>query len=130
MPNNPTNYGPWAGKILTGSEESHQIISVDPNGNTNTFDLGIDSEDFDIIPEGQDLYGCDRIQGTVFKISKNVFSRFVGDMLITQAGEFGEAALFIVHWTGSEFITRKLVSLTGGQVLEHVTFAPVDIPAQ
>jgi hypothetical protein len=77
LPNNVTNWGPWAGKIITGDEDRHVIYAIDTDGVTATFYTtnliagGIDPEDFDIIPPNQSLYVCDYGQSMLVKLSAN-----------------------------------------------------------
>jgi hypothetical protein len=60
----------------------------------------------------------------------------VGDLLITDAGENvipNRARLFIVHWDAatSDFIIRRIdYTRPDGSIgpLEHVTFAPIELP--
>jgi hypothetical protein len=139
--NDAQTWGPWAGKILTGDEgfldENSQqrplIYTVDTNGAVASFALGIHPEDFDIIPPNQDLYACDPASSQIMKLSRSLLTNYVGDLMITDAGEFGgPAKLFIVHWDGSEFEIRAIPYIHtngfGGQ-FEHVTFAPINLPS-
>lgn len=143
LTNDVGQWGPWAGKIITGNENTHAIFTISTNGivTTNT-SLGIDPEDFDLIPANQDLYcvnyhtvGDNPITSSILKVPKIVFADYVGDLLIAQAGETAPSLtpkLFIVRWdsTNSTFVTRKTISLPtvfGGH-FEHVTFAPIDLP--
>ncbi len=135
LPNDTQKWGPWAGKIITGNEINGLIFSVDTNGTVAKFELGIAVEDFDIIRTNQDLY-CTTDSTPILKLSRALLTNYVGDLLITQAGEKDSFSpfnpkLFIVHWdsTNSIFVTRS-ISGPGGTVFEHVTFAPIDIPSQ
>jgi hypothetical protein len=98
-------------------------------------DAGIGSEDFDLIPTNQDLYACDPDLngGTIFKLSHTFLNNCVGALLITQAGDgtynSGGARLFIVQWSGTNFVTRAITDSTVGH-LEHITFAPINLPSQ
>jgi hypothetical protein len=138
IPTALTNLGPWAGKIVTGDEdavdENEQpqplIYTIDTNGVVSSFASGIHPEDFDIIPNdvtNQNLY-CVSPGGDILKLSGSLFANYIGDLLVTQAGEGGaEPRLFIVHWDGTEFVIRTIYDIS---ILhyEHVTFAPIDIP--
>ncbi len=129
LPNDVVKWGPWAGKIVCGAE-SHSpplIYTIATNGATASFALGIAPEDFDIIPANQNLYICDFDQNKILKLPAAYFANHVGDLLITEAGEFGSSPkLFIVHWNGTSFITT---SLSYNGIFEHVTFAPLNLPA-
>jgi hypothetical protein len=137
--NDLDRWGPFAGKILTGDEWAGPvplIYAIAPDGSTTNFDLGIASEDFDIIPPDQDLYCTDPITGDILKVSKTVFAGNVGDLLVTQAGEAFSpregSRLFVAHWDGTQFVTKNLFYFDRATLLsgrfEHVTFGPVDLP--
>ena len=146
LPNNVTNWGPWAGKIITGDEENDPplIYTIATNGAVFTYDTtdfisdGIHPEDFDIIPANQDLYACDYFASTIVKLSKNYLTNYVGDLLITDAGENVNphlGKLFIVHWdaAATNFTTRRITYKRAdgdNGRFEHVTFAPIELPAQ
>ena len=135
VPDDPLKYGPWAGKLLAGSEFGGQpgrIYAIDPRGTVTIYDLGIcDIEDIDLIPSGQHLYALDfhlndETHSTLFKVPAGNFDNFAGDILITQEG--GPPALFVVRWDGGRFVVRKI--LDRDNPIEHVVFAPIDIPGQ
>jgi hypothetical protein len=106
-------------------------------------DAGIGSEDFDLIPTNQDLYTCNPPpsdpSGTIYKFPHTLLNNYVGDLLITQAGDgiyqydnidSASPELFIVHWdpTNSVFNARSIPVPTSGLEFEHVTFAPINLP--
>ena len=146
LPNDTSKWGPWAGKIITGDEEKDPplIYTIATNGAVVTYDTttlisgGIHPEDFDIIPTNQSLYACDYNSNTIVKLSKNYLTNYVGDLLITDAGENvlpSLGKLFIVHWdaAATNFITRRITykraNGSNGR-FEHVTFAPIELPVQ
>jgi hypothetical protein len=115
----------------------------------NSFiDAGIGSEDFDLIPTNQDLYACapapddpNGNQGTIYKLPHALFNPYVGALLITQSGDgdfrydgFANPPpeLFIVHWdaTNAVFNARSIPGPTSDLEMEHVTFAPINLPSQ
>ena len=131
--NDVARWGPWAGRVVTGDEDLALIFAVDVSGVTQSFNLGIATEDFDVVPPNQDLYCVlhnDVGASEVLKLSKTLLTSYVGDVLITQAGEGTfTPQLFLVHWTGTDFAIRS-ISLPGsfGGHFEHVTFAPLTLP--
>jgi hypothetical protein len=145
LTNDATKWGPWAGKIITGDEDNDPplIHAIDSNGVILAYDTaalvpgGIEPEDFDIIPANQELYCVnyhDSGGSAILKLSSAWLTNYVGDLLITQAGELlAGPKLFILHWDASvtNFVIRG-ISLPGsiGGRFEHVTFAPVDLPKQ
>jgi hypothetical protein len=138
LTNDVTRWGPWAGKIVTGDELDQSIFTIDTDGvvtkyfSTNIIFQGIQPEDFEIIPPNQDLYACDPNFGQIMKLSRAFLANYVGDLLITQAGEFAQGGkLFIVHWDGTGFVVRSIPYIRYGSPghLEHVTFAPINLPS-
>jgi hypothetical protein len=143
LTNDVAKWGPWAGKIVTGDEHEHAIYAIDADGIFTRYETaslipgGIDPEDFDIIPANLDLYNlyaCDPDAGQIVKLSGTLLTNYVGDLLITQGGEFFPnliAKVFIVHWDGSNFVTRSIPYFRQNQTaghFEHITFAPINIP--
>ena len=141
LTNDVAQWGPWAGKIITGDEEASPplIYTIATNGVVTTNDTtllfaeGIHAEDFDIIRPGQDLYVCDLTGGLLVKVSRDYFTNYVGQLLITSGGDFGgshqPAKFFAARWDAAttNFVVRHL--LTYSNDVEHVTFAPVNLPA-
>ena len=131
LTNDAAKWGPWAGKIITGAEAvlpEPEIYGIDINGIVTTNHLGIAPEDFDIIPNNQDLYCVDFDDSAILKLRKDYFTNYVGSLLITQAGEyFGPPKLFVVQWNSA---TTNFVihTITGPGQFEHVTFAPINLP--
>lgn len=125
VPNNPAKYGPWAGKILAGAENQGRIYAIDPvTGIASFYTLGINPEDFDIVPANENFFGVNypiAIQGA----SASQWADKVGDMIVTQ--EF-PGTIFDVRWNGTTFEVTPLATVSQW---EHVTFAPsgiVEIP--
>jgi hypothetical protein len=147
LPNDTNRWGTWAGKIITGDEDfspNPVIYTIAVNGavilydTTNLISGGIHPEDFDIIPTNQNLYCVAFNDGnssahTIVKLSKDYFSGYAGDLLITDAGEnVPPAKLFVVHWdaASTNFVTRRVQFFDPSRRFEHVTFAPIDLPTQ
>jgi hypothetical protein len=143
LTNDVARWGPWAGKIITGDEQAAPvplIFTVDTNGavgrydTTQLFPAGIHPEDFDVILPNQDLYACDPDAGQILKLSSTLLTNYVGDLVVTDAGEVVvPAKLFIVHWDGAraQFVTRSIPYFRSNGSFghfEHVTFAPLNLP--
>lgn len=120
-PNNPANYGPWAGKILAGAEQQGRIYTVDAQGSTAFFSLGINPEDIDIIPANENFFGIDFSGRTLWTAPPSEFADKVGDVLIAQ--EDG-GQLFHVRWNGTQFQVTQVAQVTQW---EHVTFSTSSI---
>jgi hypothetical protein len=139
---NTAKWGPWAGKLITGDEGQALIYTVSTNGTVTNFDTPsflvgatIRPEDFDIIPPDQDLYACDGEANMLVKLSRNYLTNYVGDLLITDAGETAPAsgAVFILHWDANttNFAVKTLNYFRPNGArgkLEHATFSPIDFP--
>jgi hypothetical protein len=143
LPNDEAKWGPWAGKAVFGAESKIPpvIHSLDTNGIVADFNLGIEPEDFDVIITNQDFYLASYNEGQILKLSQNYLTNYVGDLLVTQAGDGvvgSSPKVFIVRWnsTNSVFDVRGIPVITacglpGG--VEHGTFAPItltNIPCQ
>ena len=151
LTNDVEKWGPWAGRILSGDESAvdgsqHSrpvIYAIGSNGEFTTNDTlsllsaNVAPEDFDIIPPNQTLYGCRPDAGQIVKLSSTLLTNFVGDLVITDAGEridpntglaYGDG-IFVVLWDGLDFVTRRK-SFGSYYHFEHVTFAPIDLPSQ
>jgi len=147
LPDEPAQYGPWAGKLLTG-DESHQtatfdwdpiIYAINHAGTVEEFHLHIAPEDFDVIQESQSLYCNDpsTVNNCIWKVPDWYFSDHVGDIVITQAGEFteppilegGQVLLVIIHWDADEgrFLQKVIFPPVFVTNMEHASFAPIDL---
>jgi hypothetical protein len=137
--NNPAQYGPWAGKLLTGDDHSGTIYAVDTNGNWTRYNLGICPDTIRIIPTNQDLYCVDYnatngFQSILLKVSRRWLTNYVGDILMVQAGENQpNPALYIVHWNGVSFDVHGLAlhdfRNSFGDFFEKAAFAPITLPS-
>jgi hypothetical protein len=147
VPNDP-NYGPWAGKILTGDEYSSEIYTIDTNGAVTIFDTfailpneGIGLSDVDIVPRYEDLYCTlqqpnSLDQGLLIKIPSTFMTNNIGEVVITQSGEVIPnspiGSLFFLRWDASKtnFIAKKVLAAPAPiRILEHGAFAPLHLPA-
>ena len=85
-------------------------------------------EDVRLIPASQNLYCLNVGNNRVLKVPANNFAGFEGDVLLVEEGDTGvTAVLLIVHWDGGRFVVREINP--GAASLEHVGFAPINIPA-
>jgi hypothetical protein len=139
LPNDPAQWGEWAGKIITGQGPETflpdpEIYAIGPNGQVATYHLGIQPEHFNLIPANQAFYCCDAAAYAVWKVPAGVFANHVGHLLITGMGErgyFGEPALYVVHYDASaptHFVVEKITTPDFIGCFEEGTFAPIDIP--
>ena len=147
LTNDVQRWGLWAGTIITGDEAHTDPISgvpdpliytISTNGAVGTYHTknlitgGIFPEDFDVIPANQNLYITAYEKNIIMELPAQYFVEKVGDLLITQAGEGAPPGLFIVHWNsqGSNFVISSIpIPSSVGNHIEHVTFAPLPLPA-
>jgi hypothetical protein len=120
IPNNP-KYGPWAGKILAGSD-GPLLYTFTPSGFDQSWDLGFSStENLNVIPANEDFYGVDFADGQLVRAGAGQWTGMVGDIALGE--ENGN--LWDVRWDGSSFVNTLLAQI--GQ-FEGATFAPVSLP--
>lgn len=121
VPNDTAKYGPWSGKILAGAEGLGCIYAIDATGAAVCHKLGINPEDFDIIPANENFFGVDFGGATLWGAPASAFTSMVGDFLIAQ--EF-PGILWHVRWNGSSFDATEIARVTQW---EHVTFSSAGI---
>ena len=120
VPNDSVKYGPWAGKILAGAEQQGLIYSIDTLGNVASYSLGINPEDFDLIPANQNFFGVN-YPTQLLGAPPSEFAGMVGDFIITQESP---GILWHVKWDGSQFVTQNIAQVSQW---EHVTFSSAGI---
>jgi hypothetical protein len=119
VPNDAAKYGPWAGKVLTGAEGQTRIWTIDVAGGTAFYDIGIQPEDIDIIPDDANFFGVNYGSATLMGAAASEFDGMEGDICIAQ--EF-PGILWHVRWdAGSNaFVKTNIAQVTQW---EHVTFS-------
>jgi hypothetical protein len=122
VPNDAAKYGPWAGRALAGAEDQARIYAIGPDGAVDFYELGIQPEDIDLIPAGENFYGVDFGGATLWGAPPDQFTDKVGDVLISQ--EF-PGILWHVRWNGSAFEATEVARVTQW---EHMTFSPAGVP--
>jgi len=144
LTNDVAQWGPWAGKIITGqgpedllllyTNADPEIYAIDTNGQVTTNHLGIQTEHLDLIPPNQSFYCCDCLANAVWKVPAGVFTNHVGQLLITGAGQVPywqqPPALFIVHWDAgaTKFVVEEISAPDFVECLEDGAFAPIELP--
>jgi RHS repeat-associated protein len=121
VPADPLRYGPWAGKIVTGSEDAARIFAIDTAGNVSFFDLGIAPEHIKLATPNENYFGVDFSSQTLWGIPAPELSSMTGDLLI---GEEFPGNLWQVHWNGSSFETTRIAQVAQW---EGATMAPAGI---
>jgi len=111
IPNQSTNYGPWAGKLLVGDELDHSIYAVAPNGTFQVYSgLGVSPESLAVVNPGGTLYAVNYNSGTGDRIltasSTDLSSAgMINDVI--EADEF-PGVLHDIHWNGTSFVTTSV----------------------
>lgn len=115
-------YGPWAGKILTGSEKNGLIYAIDPEGDVTSWRLGINEEDVDVVPARENFYGIDFSAGIVYGALAADFADKQGGLVFAQES----GVLFFVRWQPEDqvFGVARIATVSHW---EHVTFSPAGI---
>ena len=121
LPTDTFHYGPWAGKIVTGSENSGRIFTIDPQGVLTFFDFGIFSEHIKLVGAGENYFGVDFGTSRLLGIPAAELAGMVGDLLI---GEESPGNLWQIHWNGTRFEGTKIAQV--GQ-WEGAAMAPAGI---
>lgn len=131
VPNNVGLYGPLAGKIIAGAENTGGLMYViAPDGTFQTFDLDIDIEDIDLIPANENFFGVNFGTGNLLGATASDFAPFAGDILLTDEFFTDGVGLYRLFWDGFNLQTQVL-TLDPGSFLpgqwEHVTFSTAGI---
>jgi hypothetical protein len=137
LTNDVQKWGPWAGKIITGDEDEHNIYTVAADGTITTNDTaalisgGIFPESFTVIPPNQSLYLAAYGNDSLMELPASALTNYIGDMLISQAGEGMSPGLFILRWDNqsSNFVTFSIpIPSAVGPQIEDIKFAPIQLP--
>ncbi len=119
LPNIPSKYGPWAGKIVVGGPDQSKFWAIDAQGNTETFDLGILPKNMSIVLENQNFYVIEEL--ALYGAAALNFADKIGDVIVTQEDP---GTVWHIKWTGAEFKTAKLAQF--GE-LGRACFAPAGL---
>jgi YD repeat-containing protein len=121
IPNDPEHYGPWAGKILTGSENSGRLFTIDTDNNVNFYDFGIFAEHIKLVNANENYFGVDFGSAKLWGLPAAELAGMVGDILI---GEESPGNLWQVHWNGTRFEATRFAQVAQW---EGATMAPAGI---
>ena len=129
VPNDVNKYGPLAGKIIAGAEDQTRLYSIDPQGKTAFYDVGVKIEDIDFISPNENFFGVNYGTSKILGAPASQFSWMIGDILLTQESHSG-TGLFRLFWNGTTLNTEEINLTFDSQIpgqWEHVTFAPVGL---
>lgn len=141
VPNNPTRYGPLAGKMVIGDENGTTLWTVDPAGNLATLP-GIapaQVEGLHIVPANEQFVGVDYLGGSLLYADQTYFTPYVGDLMVVSeiigANPGNPSGLSRLLWNqvgSGGFFSIAPIPLTFDSVVpqlwEGSTFAPVVVP--
>jgi hypothetical protein len=120
IPNDPLHYGPWAGTILTGSENSGRLFAIAPDNTVTFFDFGIAAENIKLVNANENFFGVDFGSSRLLGIPAAELAGMVGDILIGE--ETGTLTVF--HWNGTHFEGTRFAQVSQW---EGTTMAPAGI---
>jgi len=123
VPYNVQRYGPWAGKILVGSDSRGPLFAIDTNGFAVRYNLPFGSEDIRIIPDNQNMLGADDA-GNLWGAVASEFQGMAGDILISD--EFA-SFLYRLRWNGTAFTIYRMGKTPFG-LSAQINFSPAGIP--
>lgn len=129
VPNDSAKYGPLAGKIIAGAEGVGLLYAFDTTGAFSTYNVGVQIEDIDLIPENENFFGVNYGSGRLLGAPASEFDGIEGDILLTQ--EFDtDSGLHRLYWNGTSLVAEALTLAPNSAIpsqWEHVTFAPAGI---
>lgn len=114
----PARYGPWAGKVLVGAPDQGMIFSIDLQGNSTSHQLGLNPEDFQLVPAHENFYAIDASGGRIWGAPADAFTGMIGDLLVAHSAS---GKLSRVRWNGDDFEVSEIAE--AGR-WSQMTFAP------
>jgi RHS repeat-associated protein len=118
IPDDAAKYGPWAGKILAGAKDQGAVYAIDAQGNSTSYQLGLNPSDIRVIPAHENFYGVDPAGGKIWGAPDDAFAGIIGDILIAQGAP---GLLARVRWNGTEFEAGQIAAVSSW---EQITFSP------
>jgi RHS repeat-associated protein len=143
VPNNPAQYGPWAGRILVAGGSA--LYTVDTNGVVVSY-AAFQPIDVKLVDPSDNLFGVDARGHVALGVGNNVlwsapssaFQGLAGDIMISSQadddggdGGSGFNGLYTVRWNGTSFEQTSVACLPEGTnqpAWEGIDFAPVGVP--
>jgi hypothetical protein len=122
VPNVPSVYGPWAGKILAGAENQGRIYAFAADGSYAFYNLGLNPEDIDIVPADSNFFGVDFVGRRLVGAPVSEWEDKLGDVVVAE--EVGN--LWDVRWD-AEAGMFDLTRLAQVGQWEHMTFSSAGI---
>ncbi|MDB4956820.1 MAG: hypothetical protein JWO36_4389 [Myxococcales bacterium] len=131
VPDIPVRFGPLSGMIIAGAEEQGLLWAIAPNGDSVTYNVGVNIEDIDIVTPNENFFGVNFGTSRLLGVSAAEIKPMIGDILLTQEVVTpGTSGLFRLQWTGTNLEALPVgldpASATVAQ-WEHTTFAGAGI---
>jgi RHS repeat-associated protein len=121
LPDDAVRYGPWAGRLLVGAKDQGTVYAVDAAGQSESFAVGVNPQDIDVVPAHENFYATDLAGGKLWAAPDEAFAGVVGDVLVTQESP---GVVTRVRWDGSAFVVTQLAE---AGAFKQVTFAPAGV---
>ncbi len=129
VPDAPSRYGPLAGMLLAGAEAEGLLYAVERDGTVQSYDIGVDVEDLDIINPYENFFGVNFGTSRLVGASAGFFLPMAGDILVTEE-LVTSVGLFHLRWDGTDLVATELRASSGSATIgqwEHTTFAMAGI---
>ena len=131
VPPSEERYGPLAGRAIAGAEGAGLLYAFATDGSYDTYSLGVNVEDIEIIMPGENFFGVNYGSSRLVGTPASYFSAIVGDiMLVQETVDAPATGLYRLRWTG-EALAVEMFPLAEGSYVpaqwEHVTFAAAGI---
>lgn len=140
VPNNPTRFGPLAGKLIAGAEQQGDLWVISPNGDATTVKVGcttptscVNIEDIDIVNPGENFFGVNFGTNRLLGVTAAECKSMVGDILLTQENvTAGTSGLWRLHWNPTtQALEAQPIQIAPGSATigqwEHTTFANASV---
>jgi hypothetical protein len=129
-PNKPARFGPLAGKFLVGAEEQSVMYAFGTDGKYDTYMLGVQVEDIDIVTSKENFFGVNFGTSRLLGAEAAQFEKMTGDVLLTQEVGGSPTGLFRLKWDGQKVVAQPIPIAAGSAMVgqwEHTTFAAAGI---
>jgi hypothetical protein len=129
VPDAPARYGPLAGRVIVGAEGVGQMFAVAVDGTTETYSLGVNVEDIDIVVPHENFFGVNYGSSVLLGVEADEFLPIAGDIILTQESH-SNVGLYRLWWDGANLQVVELSSASGSPTIaqwEHTTFADAGI---
>ena len=121
VPDDAERYGPWAGRALVGAKDQGSVYALDPQGQADSLQVGLNPQDIDIVPAHENFFAVDSTGRQLLGAPEGAFAGIIGDILITQESP---GLVSRVRWDGTEFVVNGLAEAAG---LKQVAFSPAGV---